>query len=115
MPYKDPERKRQWEQARRHERTERRRSQRQSSPVKAEPARVSPVAAAALVKVRQLREGKPQGARSKTADPVHGAHDLPAAGDGDRGSGWKAFLALAVVVVLGFLGGLAKASRHSGS
>ena len=99
MPYKDPERKRQWEQARRQERTARRKSQRRAS---SQPPRTtfitrSPLAAhtmssnplsAALAKARQLREGKTQGHPStKEAVGLRSLRNECGGGHEDQGSG----------------------------
>jgi|SRR6266851_8183896 len=114
MPYKDPERKRQWEQARRQERTARRKSQRHVSQQATRPtfvkgsswvtrtASANSIAAAALAKARQLREGKAQAhASSKNAAAVPSLRNECAGGQEGQGGGWGFWLAVAAAVLLG--------------
>ena len=114
MPYKDPERKRQWEQARRQERTARRKSQRRASsqpprttfitrsPLAAHTMSSNPLSAAALAKARQLREGKAQAhASSKNAAAVPSLRNECAGGQEGQGGGWGFWLAVAAAVLLG--------------
>ena len=116
MPYKDPERKRQWEQARRQERTARRKSQRRASsqpprttfitrsPLAAHTMSSNPLSAAALAKARQLREGKTQGHPStKEAVGLRSLRNECGGGHEDQGSGWGFWLAVAAAVLGLFL------------
>ncbi len=101
MPYKDPERKRRWEQAHRKERTERRRAQRRQ-PL---PASTSP-----------SPENKAQlhGAHGSMEDTLYPSGSL---GDTDRkskGSWWGLLLIAAVFFgVLGCAGGVNIAGRDN--
>jgi hypothetical protein len=113
MPYKDPERKRQWEQTRRQERTARRKSQRHAfrqvprptfvkgSPWATHPT-TNPLSAAALAKARQLREGKTQAQpSSKNAAAVRSLPNERVGGQEGHGTAWGFWLAVAAAVVLG--------------
>ncbi len=116
MPYKDPERKRQWEQARRQERTARRKSQRRASsqpprttfitrsPLAAHTMSSNPLSAAALAKARQLREGKTQVHPStKEAVGLRSLRNECGGGHEGQGSGWGFWLAVAAAVLGLFL------------
>ena len=116
MPYKDPERKRQWEQARRQERTARRKSQCRASsqpprttfitrsPLAAHTMSSNPLSAAALAKARQLREGKTQVHPStKEAVGLRSLRNECGGGHEGQGSGWGFWLAVAAAVLGLFL------------
>jgi hypothetical protein len=116
MPYKDPQRKRQWEQARRQERTAQRKSQRRASrqpprttfvtrsPLAAHTMSSSPLSAAALAKARQLREGKTQVLpSSKEAAGLRSLRNKCGSGQEGQGSGWGFWLAVAAAVLGLFL------------
>jgi hypothetical protein len=116
MPYKDPARKRQWEQARRQERTARRKAQRhvshqttrptfvKGSPWATRTASANSIAAAALAKARQLREGKTQvHPSSKEAAGLRSMRNECGSGQEGQGSGWGFWLAVAAAVLGLFL------------
>jgi len=112
MPYKDPERKRQWEQARRQERTVQRKSQRRASrqpprttfvtrsPLAAHTMSSNPLSAAALAKARRLGEGKTQvHPTSKEAAGLRSMRNECGSGQEGQGSGWGFWLAVAAAVL----------------
>ena len=119
MPYKNQERKHQWEQAHRQERTERRKSQRRDlrlhpqpvsaeiSPRQAHTVSASPVAAALRTGAKRLLEDDTQAHPcSKKADVASPSGTLRSATN--KGSWWGVLLAVGAVgaaLFLGFFGG----------
>lgn len=112
MPYKDPERKRRWEQAHRKERTERRKSQRRASRQCPRSSFVSSPSAETRAEPanRAATKARPSGATK--AHPLakvkkaRGLRNRPTATDSkNKTSGWDVLLGIAAAVVLGIFFG----------
>jgi hypothetical protein len=109
MPYKDPERQLQWEQAHRKQRTERRKSQRRASRQStgssfvrspSAEARAIPTSGAAA-RARQLGRGKAHGlASAKKTGTVPGSANRPPANGENGSSGWVVLLGLTAAILL---------------